>query len=180
MPHFSLTYQLTGAGWAEAHVSDGVTTLRLDVSYIGDGIEAPAWAAIALLQTAEHSEFAWLDEPRWWGEGSGSSYWVLDKQGTQLQITVLSGWSFDDLREKGRNVLLSVETTPLKFAIQVWDALRHLQEEHGVEGYHQRWCRAFPLKSYQQLEDLIRMAKRAARATRSAQGKRSRHKQATI
>jgi len=52
MPHFSLTYRLTGAGWAEAHVSDRVTTLRLDVSYIGDGIEAAAWAAAALLQNA--------------------------------------------------------------------------------------------------------------------------------
>jgi len=178
MPHFSLTYRLTGAGWAEAHVSDGVTTLRLDVSYIGDGIEAAAWAAIALLQNAEHAKFEWLDEPRWWGEGSGLSYWVLDKQGTQLQITVLSGWSFDDQGGKVRDVLLSVGTTPLKFAIQVWDALRQLKEEHGVEGYHQQWRRAFPLESYQQLEDLIRVAKRAARATRSAQGKRSHHKQA--
>ena len=179
MPHFSLTYRLTGAGWAEARVSDGVTTIRLDVSYIGEGIEAAAWAATALLQNAERSEFEWLDEPRWVGEGSGPSRWVLEKQGTRLQITVLSGWSFGTQGGKERDVSLCAWTTPLKFAIQVWDALRHLKEEHGAQGYAEQWRRAFPLESYQRLEDLIREAKRTARATRSAEGKHAGHREAS-
>jgi hypothetical protein len=166
MPHFRLTYKLTGAGWAEAEVSDGVEQLHITVSYIGPGIEAAADAAIALLQGAEHAEFEWWDEP-------GCAQWLLEKQGDQLQI-VLVIW--DDWIEGPRRKMLKryvISVTSLKFAIQVWDALRHLLEEHGADGYAKEWRYPFPLDEYQMLDQLIREAKRAAREERKAKEQHS-------
>ncbi len=166
MSQFSLTYKLTGSGWAEAEVSDGVEQLHIIISYIGRSIEAAADAAIALLQTADRSEFLWLDEP-------GCTQWTLEKQADHLQITIAI-WN-DRMEPRGAPAykVLSISTTPLKFAIQVWDALRHLLEEHGVEGYEQNWRRAFPLDKYRKLDQLIRDVKRAAREARRRNEKQS-------
>jgi hypothetical protein len=152
MSHFSLTYKLTGAGWAEAEVSDGIEQLSIHVSYIGPGIEAAADAAIALLQEAERSEFQWWDEP-------GCAQWLLEKQGDQLQIALVI---WDDWIEEPRRKMLKrhvISVTPLKFAIQVCDALRHLLEAHGQQGYEEHWRRPFPLREYQTLDRLIHDAK---------------------
>ena len=159
MPHFSLTYKLTGPGSAEAEISDGITSVEREISYIGPGIEAAADAAVALLQIAERSEFLWLDEP-------GCTQWTLEKQNDQLQVTIAIWYDRMEPRGAPAYKTLSISTTPLKFAIQVWDALRHLLEEYGTSGYEQKWHRAFPLDEYKKLDQLISETKRATREAR--------------
>lgn len=167
MPHFRLTYKLTGDGWAEAEVSDGIEQLHITISYIGPGIDAAANAAIALLQAADHSEFEWLDEP-------GCAQWILEKQSDQLQISISHWYGSIEPQRRKADRLFTASTTPLKFAIQVWDALRHLLEEHGADGYAKEWRYPFPMDEYQKLDRLTREAKHAAREGRKAKGQRPR------
>jgi len=165
MPHFRLTYRLTGMGLADAEISDGREHLQLHISYIGSGIDAAADAAIALMQSANRSEFIWLKE-------TGYFFWILEKQQEQLQITVLDK-SVPERRDEQTQVLFRSNTTLLKFGIQVGDTLHHLLEKHGSQGYAEQWGYPFPLAEYERLAHLIRDAKRSIRKAQGISRKRS-------
>jgi hypothetical protein len=115
---------------------------------------------------ADRSEFEWRDEP-------GYTHWLLEKQDEHLQITITIWHGQIDSQGKFTDKRIIISTTPLKFAIQVWDALRHLLGEHGEKGYQESWRYPFPLNEYRRLDQLIREAKRAAREARKGKAKQS-------
>jgi len=160
MRHFSLTYRLVGEGWAEAIVSYDDQSITLTLSYVGGDIGAAADAAIAILAGQDRREFEWLDEP-------GTMFWIVERAQESLAVTILAGRYDVRKGEQRPRQLFYAQTTPLKFAIQVWDALRRLLVVHGREGYAQQWRRGFPMDAYNRLGDLIREARRARKQTSS-------------
>ena len=58
-----LVYQLEGAGWADARISDGSRQLGMSVSYLSDALGDMAKAALHLLRGGREASFSFEDEP---------------------------------------------------------------------------------------------------------------------
>ena len=63
-----LIYDLAGAGWAGARISDGLRHRDFSVSYLSDALGDMAKTAVRLLNGSREESFAFQDEPgehRW-------------------------------------------------------------------------------------------------------------------
>jgi hypothetical protein len=139
-----LIVQLTGAGWADATVSDGRNELTTDISYISDGIAEMAAAARALLQGAQTARFAFQHEP-------GEHVFVLTRgSGDSVKIEI-----FENQRNfecKLGAPVMTISCAVLDFVGQVFSSLHALRID---EGYKDRWRHEFPLDSYEFIQRVI-------------------------
>jgi hypothetical protein len=152
-----LWYRLTGSGWSEAGIRDGVNHAFLTASYLSDALQDLTNAVIALLQGAEKSTCSWGEEP-------GEYRWVFERQDDRLQIKVL--WfedTFDDEPDERGKLTFSTVCDLRQFAGQLRGELQRLLDEHGVEEYRRSWGHDFPMTDFRELEALLAPEQSASR-----------------
>ena len=147
----TISYTLHNAGWATAEFSDAGQNRDMVASYLSDPLAEMAQAAICLLQDANSVKFSFDDEP-------GEHRCIVTKlPDAKVQIRVL--W-FEELwsglpDERGKEVF-SCCCSIAQFCGEVLSCLQSLLNEHGLEGYKQRWSNNdFPSDKFESLKKLV-------------------------
>lgn len=146
-----LIYQLAGAGWADARISDGDRQLDMSVSYLSDALGNMARAALALLRGSREASFAFEDEP-------GQHRWTLVR-GDSDSLSIRIHWFDDALSTRPaerRTEVFACECCVLDFAGQVSAVLHHVLADEGIDGYKRRWqMHDFPSETLNQIQRLL-------------------------
>ena len=142
-------YQVVGAGWANARISNGILEVELMPSYLSDALGDLIWAVVALLEGSQQQVCEWQDEPGGWR-------WELSRQESVLNLLILR---IDAPLKSMFNKRVSVvfhETCNLRqFAIQLHNQLWKLVCERGFDGYEREWRHRFPVEQWKMLGQLI-------------------------
>lgn len=151
----SFTYRLTGSGWAEATISDGVHELVVDASYLTDALGDLVRIVITLLEGAKEAQCAWLQEP-------GESHWLFTRRRDEMFLRIIEykDWEQDRRNPKDRGRVYFKTHCPLRdFATVVRQQLTLLLDTLGRDGYKRAWVNhSFPLDDYRQLSALLQTA----------------------
>ena len=146
---FSLSYELTGAGWADATVSDGENQVWMIVSYLHDSLLDLANAALAIKNGANEAVAILLDEP---GEHR-LLFTALDEHQVKLVIRWyedFASWQLCD--EDDYKIVFEASTQRQHVVTAISGALRTILEVHGEVGYKQKWIEhEFPIAEYRKL-----------------------------
>ena len=146
-----LVYQLAGAGWADARISDNSSYRDMTVSYLSDALGDMARAALQLLRGAREASFSFEDEP-------GEHRWILSRgEADSLRIRIL--WFEDTFsppsQERGTEVF-KCDCAVLDFVGQVSSVLQTVLADEGIEGYMRRWQHhEFPLGTFTEIQRLL-------------------------
>src|SRR6185503_11156421 len=101
-------YKLTGAGWAEATISNGGQHLDMRVSYLSDALGHLTKAIVRLLYGAEEAQIFFMDEPgehRWWLRKCGDDNLII-------QVEWFDDWlSWGLAKEDSGQVAFKTETS---------------------------------------------------------------------
>ena len=147
----TITYSLTGAGWAVCWVEVGDQRAHLSASYLSDALGDLLRAVVDILAGARESGAAFLEEP-------GEFRWRFISVGEyrlRVRILQLADWSPRLPDERG-SVLLDTECRLRTFAGAVLAASQRLLVELGEEGYSQQWGEhPFPTELQERLKRLL-------------------------
>jgi hypothetical protein len=146
----TLSYILGRAGWATVTISHDTHRLEMIASYLSDSLAEMTQSAICLLERADSVRFFFEDEP-------GEHRCIVTRTGdSQVKIRIL--W-FDDCAdfpdERGSEVF-ACTCTVARFCGEVLSCLQRLLDEHGVDGYKQKWVEHdFPMERFERLRGLV-------------------------
>jgi len=155
----SFRYELEGAGWADAYLSDGTNSATIPASYLCDALRDLV-DAIQSLFTTDSAECVWQEEP-------GEVKWIVSRNGDLVQLRVEwwtevrthrdhNGWQLNDWQLVLDKVMFSGEAKFLDFAKQVDQELQRLLDKWGSDGYLREWIEhPFPVESHQRLRQAI-------------------------
>lgn len=149
----SFKYELEGAGWADAYLSDGTTTTQIPASYICDALRDLVDATQSVFTTTT-TQCVWEEEP-------GEARWFFMRHADSLEVRV--EWWNEVRTHPDRNewhlvldkVMFSGSDNLVNFATQMDHELVRLLEKWGVEGYERAWEYPFPTESHQRLRQAI-------------------------
>lgn len=147
----SISYQLTGEGWAECDVVvDDRLASTLIASHLSDALRDLLGAVVRILEGEAEATASFEDEP-------GEYRWRLIRlTPDRLQVRILA---FPDMRDdpddEGK-VLVDAVCRLRTFAGSVYSASQRLLEKHGLEGYFDLWGMEFPMEKFETLERLLR------------------------
>ena len=147
----TLSYILGQAGWATVTISHDTQRLEMNASYLSDSLPEMTQAAICLLEGADSVRFFFEDEP-------GEHRCIVCRTGdSEAKIRIL--W-FDDCAgfpdERGSEVFFCT-CSIARFCGEVLACLQRLLDEHGVDGYKQKWVEHdFPTERLERLRGLVR------------------------
>jgi hypothetical protein len=149
---FSLTYRLTGTGWAECALSDGEASCVITASYLSDGLLNLVLAATAVASGFTCVSFRFDEEP-------GEYRWVITSPRlNEIELEILSFaelWG-DRPDIEGRS-LFRTRCLPEVFAQKVHDVAQQVLKEHGEAGYLEQWVEhPFPSVQLSELTRLVR------------------------
>lgn len=148
-----LIYDLEGAGWADARISDGSQHRDFSVSYISDALGDMAKAAVLLLHGSREASFTLQDEP---GE---HRFILLRGNADSLTIRVLwfNGASSGRADRFGEEVF-RCDCAVLDFVGQVSVNLHAILTKYGLDGYKQSWrTHEFPTRAYNEIRRLLNL-----------------------
>ncbi len=148
-PTLRLACTLTGKGWVEASLSDGINQVTLTTSYLSDAIFDLLWIGISLGEGAQAGTCVWQQEP-------GEYHWLFSRQEEQIEIRLL--WfkeTFSHRPDEEGDCRLVLECSLLKFATKLKKQLDQLLTTWGDEGYKRTWGYPFPQTELQKLKHLL-------------------------
>ncbi len=144
-----LSYILQQHGWATASISNGDTAVETDVTYLSDGLGDLARAARGILRGLPEATFSFQQEP-------GEHRFVLSREDDHVRLAVYRFAESFSRARAGEPVLVA-ECGLREFATECINCLRRVLDEHGEEGYRERWKNAdFPSREYHDLLALRR------------------------
>lgn len=146
-------YELEGAGWADAYLSDGTTTAQIPASYICDALRDLV-DAIQSVFTTTTAECVWEEEP-------GEARWFFTRHVDSIEVRV--EWWNEVRTHPDRNewhlvldkVMFAGSDKLINFARQVDQELLRLLEKSGLQEYERAWEYPFPTESHQRLRQAI-------------------------
>lgn len=147
---FALTYDLEGAGWGMARISDGEAVFDITISYLHDTLGELADASIALRDGADSARVLFMDEP-------GEVHLILRRLGDtclSYELRWFDDWNSWGITPDDQFTIINIgETTITIFLAEVIRQLTALLEQHGAAGYREKWIEHdFPSK---QLDALV-------------------------
>lgn len=152
MLKFTLTYELSGSGWATACLANEVKEIEVVASSLHDSLLELTEAAAALHSGVREQRVVFLDEP---GEVQ------LHLHRNEGDLAYEARW-YDTWNSKGigpestGEVLLVGRTTVKLFACQVYSTLESLLSEYGQDAYKKQWVKHdFPIESMKSLKHII-------------------------
>lgn len=147
----SVSYKLTGSGWAECSLEIDGQEIVTTASYLSHALERLLQSVVYLLNGQPEATASFDEEP-------GEYRWRFRRVDEQ-RISIRILW-FDKLwgrepDEKGK--LVFEATCRLRtFAGAVLSASQELLAEHGLEGYKLKWVEYdFPLEVQNELKQLL-------------------------
>ncbi len=148
----SLSYHLVGTGWAECRIAIGEQHATVTASYLDDAFGDLLGAVVRLLEGEPEATASFAEEP-------GEYRWRFVRRGPgRLLVRILEFpqlWG-DRPDQEGKPVL-EAECRLRTFAGAVLSESQRLLEEHGAEGYFERWAQhEFPLEKHERLQQLLR------------------------
>jgi hypothetical protein len=160
----SFRYELEGAGWADAYLSDGTNSATIPASYLCDTLRDLV-DAIQSLFTADSAECVWQEEP-------GEVKWLFCRTGDSVGLRV-EWWNEvrthpdrDEWQPVLDKVMFSGQAKLLDLATQVDQELHRLLEKWGLDGYLREWIEhPFPVESHKRLRQCIAAYESADRPT---------------
>lgn len=142
-------YVLHDAGWATATISCEGQCVGMAVSYLRDTLHDLASAVIAMVNGADEATVFFMDEP-------GEHQLLIRREGeanVSLEVRWYDDWHSWGIGPSDYEVLLSCVTRLADLREQVVSALNDLLEEHGADGYKEKWYRhEFPLEQLRKLQ----------------------------
>jgi len=148
---FTFSIQDLRAGWLTTVVSDGTQEVTLVASYCSDALSDLLNVILALLEGANEGVCAWMQEP-------GEFHWLFKRKEEKVLLRLV--WFDDNLydgfpKEAGRILLLTERDLNI-IATEFYDALSHLLDTVGLEGYKEHWnLYEFPHRTYKELGERI-------------------------
>ena len=146
----TFTYTLANHGWADARISDGVSTRSMHASYLSDSLHDMATSIRTILAGHKSSTFSFIDEP---GEHR-LHLQHLDDSTIQIRVEWFEDWP-DNISGAGKTVFHT--TCSFDEFISVFVApLRQIHDEIGPAEYRRRWVsHDFPTDLYREILSLI-------------------------
>jgi hypothetical protein len=148
----SITYRLTGTGWATCTLSDGNSSCELTASYLSDALRSLVLSATAVLSGFMRVSFRFDEEP-------GEYRWVISSprlNEIELEILAFEELWGDRPDSEGKS-LFKTRCLPETFAKAVARAAQSILEEHGEAGYLERWSdHPFPIAQFEELNRLLK------------------------
>jgi hypothetical protein len=152
----TLSYSLSGTGWATATIEHEGQRREMTVSYLSDALSEMTQAAICLLEGADAVRFAFDDEP-------GEHRVVVTRSGeADVQVRVLwfrELWA--NLPDERGELVFSGDCSTARFSGEVLCCLQYLLDEHGAEEYKRLWVSDdFPKEKFERLRGLVHERRR--------------------
>ncbi|MGH9802627.1 MAG: hypothetical protein ACRD82_19855 [Blastocatellia bacterium] len=147
----SISYKLTGSGWAECALEIDGQGIVTTASYLSHALESLLQSVVELLNGQADSAASFDEEPgeyRW-------RFKRIDEQTISIRILWFDKLWGREPDEKGQFVFEA--TCRLRtFAGAVLSASQQLFAEHGFEGYKLKWVEHdFPLELQDELKRLL-------------------------
>lgn len=149
----NVNYKLSGSGWADFTIFDGVQTHQFAVTYMHDSLLELSEATIRLLLGSKNRSVSFLDEP-------GELKMELEKT-SDLVITVKGKWykdyySWNLVSSEDYKELFYFETDLIQFSKSVLWNMDEIWNEYGSSGYKAKWQNTpFPHSNYLKLKELL-------------------------
>lgn len=147
----SATYKLTGVGWAECIIAIDGQEACVSASYLSDALRELLRAVVNLLRGVDANTVSFDEEP-------GEYRWRLVRAGAQqlhvriLEFKRLRGNERDDV---GKTVLDGV-CHLRSFAAAMAAAAQRVLDEHGADGYRDKWGHDFPTDRLVEIQQLLK------------------------
>jgi hypothetical protein len=142
-------YVLDDAGWADAAVVADGEKVSMPVSYLHDSLKQLLEGVAAVVSGgSQESRIVFMGEP---GE-----HWLILKKNedkAEFEVRRYGDWASWRLSSEEKYICrLSGALSLREFASSVFEAARKVLEEHGVDGYKEKWGRHdFPLEAFESL-----------------------------
>jgi hypothetical protein len=146
----TFTYRLTGFGWSESTLVIGEHRAMLTASYLSDALGELLGAVVRIVEGEPEATASFTEEP-------GEFRWRMFRVGSDrllVRILDFAGIWGNRLDEEGKPILEG-ECRLRTFAGAVLSASQRLLEEHGCEGYREKWRHEFPLSRQEKLQHLL-------------------------
>jgi hypothetical protein len=155
----TLSYVLHEAGWATATIEHDGQHREMRVSYLSDAVWRMLDAAIGLANGGREVRFGFTDEP-------GEHECVVTRTGSDV-VRIRVFW-YKDWTPPGTNSgeeVFACDCSVTQFCERVFTCCKRLLEEHGEDGYKERWtAHEFPTETFERLSHLLYPPRRPAAA----------------
>jgi hypothetical protein len=123
------SFRITGTGWAAVRIGVGGSVATPTASYLSDALGDLIRAVRALLEGAKEARASWEEEP-------GEYRWILQREASQVRITLLDFRDiYDESPDEDGEVLLDATCGLSELGLAVGSAARRLLDEVGSQGY---------------------------------------------
>jgi hypothetical protein len=154
--NLTITYELTGAGWALTTFEYNFQKVEIRVSYLYDSLYELASSALYLMRyQSTFEEVFFMEEP-------GEYQLVINRTDSLLNLTMLKLNPYPYYERLHRSSdepvkLFEYEVPVKKYAMEVLNLLYKLYQTWGLEGYKSEWVKYdFPYEKYLLLEKAIK------------------------
>jgi hypothetical protein len=150
--NLSISFKLTGTGWAECEIFVDEKVYVITASYLEDALGNLADAALKIAQGEEFAYAVFAEEP-------GEYEWKIQRINEKvISIEILWFDDWEGLRQsddKGR-IVLQFECPLLTFIQRIIICLSDVLNKYELEGYKRKWVEHdFPLKTYNELRNIM-------------------------
>lgn len=151
----TISYELTGAGWADCtlHIDDKF--VRVSASYLSHALEDLASAVAAALRGHPCAKASCAEEP-------GEYRWIFEPRADgRVRVRILEFQElWGDRPDSEGKELLSAECRLRTLAGALLSELQRIDRDLGRKGYREKWIDAdFPVERMEELESLLAVAK---------------------
>lgn len=154
--NLSISFKLTGRGWAECLISIDGNLTGLTASYLEDALGNLAKATLRISQGENLAYAIFAEEP-------GEFRWKISNiNGKEISVEILEFDEWKGLRQtddKGKTIL-QFECELIIFVRRIINCLSEVLNEHGLDGYKKMWVNhEFPLQTYNDLRSNLQLLK---------------------
>jgi hypothetical protein len=147
----SVSYRLTGSGWAECSIETPEGGAHVTASYLSDALGDLLRAVVGILRGAPETTAIFTEEP-------GEYLWVF-RRAPPDRVLVRILW-FDDWQTQRRDergeLIFEAQCRLRTLAGASLAAAQQVLGEHGEEGYEREWVNyPFPVELMRELKRLL-------------------------
>ncbi len=150
--NLSISFKLTGPGWADCNISIDNQLTVLTASYLENALGNLADATLRIAQ-GENSAYAiFAEEP---GEYRWKFTKINDKE-ISVEILKFDEWRGLQQSDGEGRTIFKFECPLLVFVRRMIICLSEVLSEYGLEGYAEKWMmHEFPLEVYNELRNIL-------------------------
>jgi len=147
---FWFDYELEGAGWSRARVTDGASCALMTASYLSDALKNILDAVADVVEGTTEARCSWDEEP-------GEFRFLFRRRGSQMHLRIC--W-FDELwgnqpDDAGVSVF-ETQGSVSELAVAICGAAERVLAQWGEDGYQEDWmAHPFPTASLGRLSTAI-------------------------